>query len=60
MPINLEKIRKEIDKSESIEETIKAYYELKQYISTLVEAAQKTAEEKANELQGTLDKINNQ
>ncbi len=59
MPINLDKIRKEIEKGENIEDKVKAYYDIKDFISTLVAAEQKAKEEEANKLQNIHDRINN-
>lgn len=56
MPINTEKITKEIDKG-TLEEAVQAYYQVKEYVATLVQIAQKEADEKSTQLQNTYDRI---
>lgn len=55
--INTEKIFSILDKGD-IQEQIKAFHEIKEHISKNVSLAQQQAEDKANELQNTLQKIN--
>lgn len=56
--INTEKIKNELSKGD-IEEQIKAFFELKDFVSQLILAEQKIKEQAANELQNTYDRINN-
>lgn len=56
MPINTEKIKKELSKGD-IGELVLAFYEVKTFVAELVEAAQKQADEKASQLQTTLERI---
>jgi hypothetical protein len=56
--INTEKIKNELAKGD-IEEQIKAFFELKDFVSQLILAEQKIKEQAANELQNTYDRINN-
>lgn len=55
--INLEKIEKEISKG-SISEQIAVYNWIKSFVTLKVMESQKDLEEKANQLQQTLDSIN--
>jgi len=57
MPINTEKIKKEFSKG-SIDELVKAFYEVKTFVAELVEIAQKQADEKASQLQSEYERIN--
>ena len=56
MPINLEKIQKEFEKG-NIDEQIKAFFQLKDFVAQLVAAEQKAKEEQANALQYTYSSI---
>jgi len=56
MPINIEKIKKELSKGD-VDEVTDDFFELKKFTAELVEAAQKQADEKASQLQTTLERI---
>jgi hypothetical protein len=56
--INTEKIKNELSKGE-IEEQIKSFFEIKDFVSQLILAEQKIKEEAASNLQNTYDRINN-
>ena len=56
--INIEKITKELSKGNA-DEQHDAYLKVKDFVAATMAAAQKEADEKANELQSKIDKLNN-
>lgn len=59
MPINTEKILKELSKG-TVDEQIEAFKAIKEAITKSVQEEQQQLEQKANNLQTTLDRLNNQ
>lgn len=59
MAINLEKILKDLEKGE-VSEQIEAFQKIKDFVTETIQAEQKKHEEQANNLQSTLDRLNNQ
>lgn len=59
MPINTEKILKELSKG-TVDEQIEAFKAIKEAITKSVQEEQQQLELKANNLQTTLDRLNNQ